>query len=146
QSIFAAADYPLVGQLNHNHFLPTALGAVRPTCLAPESFVEGELRQPGEIVLGDLPGFRDFYAAYAAANLSAAGRAARSLPLPLPRAPARRDLYATDLARLIDTAAYRATLVEAWRPALQGVSRLGLPAVLGLATPTTAWRDLSERL
>ena len=110
QSLFAAANYPLVGTVDHNHFLPTALGAVRPTCLAPESFVAGELRYPDEVVLADLPGFRDFYAAFAAANMSAAGKTARSLPLPLPRAPARRDLYATDLARLIDTIAYRGGL------------------------------------
>jgi glycerol-3-phosphate dehydrogenase subunit B len=145
-TLFAAAGYPLLGSLEHNHFLPTALGAVRPTCLAPEAFVEGELRQAGEIVLADLPGFRDFYPAYAAANLAAAGTTARPLPLPLPRAPARRDLYATDLARLIDTAAYRGALAEAWRPALTGVRRLGLPAILGLDAPAAAWRDLSERL
>jgi glycerol-3-phosphate dehydrogenase subunit B len=146
QSVFEAASYPLAGTPEHNHFLPTALGAVRPTCLAPESFVEGELRRPGEIVMADLPGFRDFCAAYAAANLRASGKDALALPLTLPRAPARRDLYATDLARLIDTPAYRATLAEAWRPALAGVSRLGLPAILGLATAADAWRDLSERL
>jgi glycerol-3-phosphate dehydrogenase subunit B len=146
QSLFTSANYPLAGQLDHNHFLPTALGAVRPTCLVPESFMAGELRQPAEIVLADLPGFRDFYAAYAAANLRAASYAARSLPLTLPRAPARRDLYASDLARLIDTDGYRASLADAWRPSLAGVSRLGLPAILGLAAPADAWRDLSDRL
>jgi glycerol-3-phosphate dehydrogenase subunit B len=146
QSLFTAANYPLEGQLDHNHFLPTALGAIRPTCLAPESFLAGELRQPTEMALADLPGFRDFYAAYAAANLRAAGYAARSLPLTLPRAPARRDLYATDLARLIDTAAYRASLADAWRPSLAGVSRLGMPAILGLAAQAAAWHDLSDRL
>jgi glycerol-3-phosphate dehydrogenase subunit B len=146
QKLFIAANYALVGAVDYNHFLSTALGAVRPTCLAPESFVAGELRHPDEVVLADLPGFRDFYAAYAAANLRASGKLARSLPLTLPRAPARRDLYATDLARLIDTSAYRASLADAWRPALEGVSRLGLPAILGLAEPSAAWRDLSERL
>ena len=146
QTLCAAANYPLAGQLDHNHFLPTALGAPRPTCLAPRSFTGGELRQPEELALADLPGFRDFYAGYAAANLRAAGHPARALPLPLPRAPARRDAYATDLARLLDKPDYRATLAAAWRPALEGVRRLGVPALLGLNAPAIAWRDLSDRL
>jgi glycerol-3-phosphate dehydrogenase subunit B len=146
QSLCATARYPLAGTLDHNHYLPTALGAIRPTCLAPECFIAGELREPAEIVLADLPGFRDFYAAYAAANLRAAGKTARSMSLPLPRAPTRRDLYATDLARLIDTAAYRAALADAWRPLLGGVGRLGMPAILGLSDAAAAYRDLSDRL
>ncbi|MEP7359879.1 MAG: FAD-dependent oxidoreductase, partial [Anaerolineales bacterium] len=65
QSLCAAAGYPLAGALERNHFLPTALGAFRPTCLAPESFAAGELRQGSEIALADLRSFRDFYPSFA---------------------------------------------------------------------------------
>jgi len=51
QKMCAAAGYPLIGALDENFFLPTAMGAVRPTCLAPESFAAGEVRQTGELAL-----------------------------------------------------------------------------------------------
>jgi glycerol-3-phosphate dehydrogenase subunit B len=145
QAICAKHGYRLSGSLDHNFHLPTAVGAIRPTCLAPESFAAGDVREPGEVVLAGIPGFRDFYAEFAAANLRAAGYAARALALPLPRLPARREAFATDLARLMDQPAYRTEVAERWRPALDGVARLGVPAVLGLRS-TAAWSDLSERL
>jgi glycerol-3-phosphate dehydrogenase subunit B len=145
QDIFSTSGYALLGDADHNYHLPTAMGAVRPTCLAPESFVAGDVRNEGELTLADVTGFRDFYAPLAAANLCAAGYPARSLPLPFPRVPARREAFATDLARLLDQPAYRAEAAERWRPLLGGVTRLGLPAVVGLRA-SAAWRDLSQRL
>jgi glycerol-3-phosphate dehydrogenase subunit B len=146
RAICAEHGYALSGSLDHNFHTPTAVGAVRPSCLVPESFAAGDVRLAGELTLADIPGFRDFYAAYAAANLRALGFEARAVSLPLPRLPARREAFATDLARLFDQPAYRAEVADRWRPALQGVTRLGVPAVLGLRPPAAAWRDLSERL
>lgn len=146
QALGAAAGYPLEGRLDRNHFLPTALGAVRPTCLAPQTFLAGEVREPTEIVLGEVPGFRDFFANYAVANLKAAGHAARAVSLELPYGPTRRDAFATDLARLLDRDSYRASAAQLWRPVLKGVTRLGLPAILGQSDAMTAWGDLSEKL
>jgi len=146
KKICAAAGYPLAGEIHSNFFLPTALGAVRPTCLAPESFTAGEVRQPAELTLARFPGFRDFFADLAVSNLTAAGYAARAVALDLPDFPTRRDSFATDLARAFDEADYRAQVADRWRAALKGVSRLGIPAILGLDEPFTAWRDLSDRL
>ncbi len=146
QAMASEAGYPLRGDLRRNHWLPTALGAGRPTCLAPDSFVAGDLWQSDEIVLGDVAGFRDFQAHLAAANLRRSGWAARALPLELPRVPVRREVFATDLARLMDQPAYRDEVALSWRPKLAGVSRLGLPAILGLKAPREAWRDLSDKL
>ncbi len=146
QAMGGAAGYSLRGTLDHNYYLPTALGAVRPTCLAPETMVAGDVRLPGELTLADLSGFRDFFAAMAAANLRAAGYAARAVALELPRLPTQREAFATDLARLFDQPSYRAEVAERWRPHLAGVTRLGVPAVLGFAQAEAAWRDLSERL
>jgi glycerol-3-phosphate dehydrogenase subunit B len=146
QRICEDAGYPLAGALDRNFLLPTALGAIRPTCLAPESFVAGDVRQPGELTLARLPGFRDFFADLAAANLCAAGYPARALTLELPHAPARRDSYATDLARLFDDANYRAEIANRWRDSLTGVTRLGLPAILGLENAAAARRDLCDKL
>jgi len=148
QGICEAAGYPLAGTLDRNFFLPTALGAVRPTCLAPESFAAGDVRQPGKIGLARLAGFRDFFADLAAANLSAAGYSACAVALDLPHAPTRRDSPggATDLARLFDDGNYRAEVAHHWRDALKGVARLGLPAILGLESAAAARRDLSDKL
>ncbi|MCC7357968.1 MAG: anaerobic glycerol-3-phosphate dehydrogenase subunit B [Anaerolineales bacterium] len=146
QAMTEAAGYALRGDREHNHWLPTALGAVRPTCLAPETMLAGEVRAPGELTLADVAGFRDFFAPLAAANLRAAGYAARALPLELPRLPTQREAFATDLARLFDQPAYRAEVADRWRPQLAGVTRLGVPAILGLAPEATAWRELSDRL
>jgi glycerol-3-phosphate dehydrogenase subunit B len=146
KELCAAHGYPLAGGLDRNHWLPTALGAVRSACLAPETFAAGEVRDAREIVLGDIAGFRDFYAGHAAANLRAAGYGARALTLELPRAPRRRDLFATDLARLFDEPAYRAAVAHVWAPHLRGVERLGLPAVIGYLSGAAAWRDLSDKL
>jgi glycerol-3-phosphate dehydrogenase subunit B len=146
QKICEAFGYPLAGALDRNFYLPTALGAVRPTCLAPESFIAGDVRQPGEVTLARLPGFRDFFADLAVANLNAAGYAARAVSLDLPNAPARRDAFATDLARLFDNANYRAEIANRWRDALKGVTRLGLPAILGLENAAAARRDLVDKL
>jgi glycerol-3-phosphate dehydrogenase subunit B len=146
QALCAEAGYPLAGSLDRNHLLPTALGTARPTCLAPESFLAGDLRDPSPIILADLRGFRDFHAPHAAANLRRAGHAARAVALDLPRWPARRAAFATDLARRLDVPAYRAEAADLWRPHLAGAARLGLPAILGLSADQWAWRDLSERL
>jgi glycerol-3-phosphate dehydrogenase subunit B len=150
QNICEAAGYPLLGSLDRNFFLPTALGAVRPTCLAPRSFIAGDVRQLGELTLARLPGFRDFFPDLAAANLIAARYSGlsrtRVVSLDLPSVPARRDLFATDLARLFDDANYRAEVAHRWRTALKGVTRLGLPAVLGLEHAAAAHRDLTDRL
>lgn len=146
QNLCETAGYPLVGEVEKNFFLPTALGAVRPTCLAPESLAAGDVRRPGELTLARLPGFRDFYADLAAANLCAAGYPARVVALDVPRAPARRDSFATDLARLFDDANYRAEVANRWRNELKGAARLGLPAIVGLEHGAAARRDMSDRL
>ncbi len=146
QTLCEAAGYPLAGALDRNFFLPTALGAVRPTCLAPESFAAGDVRQPGAIGLARLAGFRDFFADLAAANLSAAGYSTCVVALDLPHAPTRRDAFATDLARLFDDGNYRAEVAHHWRDALKGVARLGLPAILGLESAAAARRDLNDKL
>jgi glycerol-3-phosphate dehydrogenase subunit B len=145
QKINAEAGYAWVGQVERNFKLPSAMGAARPTCLAPQSYAAGDLSRSDELTLARLAGFRDFYADLAVANLQAAGYAARAVALEVPNAP-RRDAFATDLARRLDLPAYRAELAQAWQGALKGVRRLGLPAIVGLRFAPEAVRDLSEKL
>jgi glycerol-3-phosphate dehydrogenase subunit B len=105
------------------------------------------------MAIASLPGFRDFSAAFAFANLSQSAFQARPggfqprpgeggslrrqeagcISLPLPRMPVHRDSYATDLARLFDQPDFREQAAAAWKPLLDGAPRrIGFPAVLGL--------------
>ncbi len=45
------AGYPYAGTLDENWQLPTATGAARPTCLAPESMIAGDVRRPEPMLL-----------------------------------------------------------------------------------------------
>lgn len=142
KTICAEAGYPLHGDLKSNFRLPTAAGAARQTCLVPETMIAGDLSRPEPFALADLPGFRDFNAKLAAANLNTC-----AVTLPLPNAPARRDSYATDLAHLFDRADYREQLIEAWRPLLANApKRIGIPAILGLEHSVEAKHHLDSAL
>ncbi len=139
--------YPMLYRSGTNFLLPTAAGATRACALVPESMASGDLRGPGEFVLAEFPGLRDFYPAFAVENLTRSpGIAARTIPLALPDAPSRRDAYNTDLAGLFDDPAYRAKASKLWQTELNSARRLGLPAVLGLRHAAAAWRDLSDHL
>jgi glycerol-3-phosphate dehydrogenase subunit B len=146
QALCVSAGYPLIGELGRNHVLPTALGAARPTGLAPQSFLAGDLHRADELTIARLPGFRDFYADLMAANLLAQGHAAHALTLELPPPQPQRDLFATDLAHRFDNPNYRAEVARLWHAALKGVTRLGVPAILGLDHAAAGHRDLSEKL
>ncbi|MBI3764287.1 MAG: anaerobic glycerol-3-phosphate dehydrogenase subunit B [Chloroflexi bacterium] len=148
KSMCDSAGYPLVGDLSANHWLPTAVGSIRPTCFAPESFIAGEVRRAEPMTLAALPGFRDFYPHLAMSNLQSqiTNYPITAASLSLPDRPTHREAYATDLARLFDDANYRAKVTKAWKGELNGAARVGFPAILGLAHNPAARRDLAERL
>jgi len=163
KTICAEAGYPLSGDLGKNFTVPTAAGATRQTCLLPGTMIAGELSRPEPLALADLPGFRDFNAKLAVANLQSFDFAQDKPPtverkrspnihvsviaLPLPQVPARRDSYATDLALLFDHVDYRAKLIVAWKSLLKDApKRIGLPAVLGLDHAIEAKRHLDSSL
>src|SRR3990172_4924478 len=163
KAICVEAGYPLHGEIGKNITLPTAAGGTRQTCLISKTMCAGDLNRRGPLALANLPGFRDFSAALAAANLShvsVSGEAAKSLSgtnaneagiptitLPLPHPPTHRDSYATDLALLFDLPGYRDELIAAWQPLLTDVpKRIGLPAVLGLEHAVEAKKHLDSAL
>lgn len=132
QALSAAAGYPLHGVINRNWRLPSAAGGVRPTCLAPETMIAGDLQRREPMLLVGFDPFLDFYAAFAADNLNAQGYLARDVTLDLPRPEQRRLVNGTNLARLFETEAFRAEVAEALKPRLADAARVGFPAVLGL--------------
>ena len=75
--------YRYVGGLERNHLLPTAVGAVRPSALAPETMAEGEARSDEPVCVVGTRVLRDFHAALCAANLAGAGLTARAVEVEL---------------------------------------------------------------
>ncbi len=146
----AAAAYPLVGSPAHTLYLPTAVGALRPTCLAPITMIAGEARQLTDgrptLIVG-FHALRDFFPPLIAANLRSQGCNAEGLYLDLPSAAQRRDLTPVALARLFERPAVReqvgAALAEHVRRS--GFVRIGMPAVLGLRHAVAVVNDLQAR-
>jgi glycerol-3-phosphate dehydrogenase subunit B len=136
--------YGYVGGLLQNHWLPTAVGALRPSALVPETMAAGDAASLGRVCVVGTRALRDFHPALCAANLESAGIAARSVGIEIKAG--RADQNALELARRFDDAAWRAAFSAELALHLQADERVGLPAVLGTRDPHGAWSDLEHRL
>lgn len=141
----------LQGDPESNLHLPTAVGAIRPTCLAPASMVAGNVRDGQHLAIVGLRRLKDFPAGLVAGNLARTtlpdgGRLdARSLIVDVPARDGEVDSSGLTYARAFDDPGFRGRFADVLRPRLIDGERVGLPAVLGYRD-LTAWRDLSERL
>ncbi|HKY83619.1 MAG TPA: anaerobic glycerol-3-phosphate dehydrogenase subunit B [Anaerolineales bacterium] len=125
--------------------LPTALGSVHVTAAAPYSLAAGSLDDPTPFHLGRIGGLRDFSADLATSAFRARGvNVAGTIDLPVPARA--RDLYAHDLARLLEDPGYRESLYRDWTPHMKGVTRLGLPAILGGDHSLEVFTAMEQRL
>jgi glycerol-3-phosphate dehydrogenase subunit B len=137
------------GGLEENYLLPTAVGAVKPSALVPETMVAGDLRAGGRFVFVGL-GLKDFYPGYLADNLAGArldgqivcARAVEVSP-PLAGTP---DRSSAGFARLFEEPAFRDAIVRELSGKIEEDERVGFPAVLGLARAGAVWRELEARL
>jgi len=140
------AGYPLAGSLAKNWRLPSAVGAVRPTCLAPVTMTAGDLDSDAPMLVVGFKQLPDFYAHVAADNLSHQGIPARHVTLDLPLLAQRNFTTAVNLARLMEKAEFRTEVVQAVKPHLADAARVGFPAVLGLEQATAVHQDLQAQL
>lgn len=146
QQLCQQARYPLRGSLEHNWMLPTALGSVRPTCLAPESMIAGDLNSPGKMLMVGFDGYLDFWPHLAAGNLRAQGVEVDAIIVEIQKLTELRRVDTMTLARLFDKAEFREQVANAIKAQLGNVERIGLPAVLGLENAQEAQQDLEDRL
>jgi glycerol-3-phosphate dehydrogenase subunit B len=135
-------EYRYVGTLERNHLLPTAVGALRPSAIVPETMVAGDGAASACIV--GSRSLRDFHPALCAANLTRAGIEARGVDIEIEAT--RADENALGLARRFDDPAWRAGFAARLALKLGAEERVGLPAMLGLRDPHAAWKDLEHRL
>jgi glycerol-3-phosphate dehydrogenase subunit B len=144
-------DHGYRGGVDENFLVPTAIGAVKPTALLPETMAAGDLRKGGRFLFVGLRGLKDFFPAYLADNLartalpggaSVTTRVAEVAP-PLGIV---RDVSATGFARRFEQADFReSVLAELSRHLVPG-EIVGFPAVLGIGGAREVWQELETRL
>jgi len=139
QTVCAEFNYPMHGSIERNWILPSALGVMRPTCLAPDTMIAGDLSIIEPMLIVGFEQFKDFYPQLIADNLSAQGIPAKSMTLDLSDFINHRQVTGLLLARLFESKDYRIKFVEILKKKFQTdsdiPSRIGFPAVLGLENP-----------
>ena len=141
----------LVGNADRNVLLPTAVGALRPTCLIPPSMTAGVVTGGIRYVLVGFRQLKDFYPKLCAGNLerqtTPAGDpiTARGVILDLPAVEDMADSSALAYARAMDDPSYRTKLAAILTPMLEDGEVVGLPAILGHRDPG-AHRHLEQLL
>jgi glycerol-3-phosphate dehydrogenase len=139
-------EYPLHGDLQKNWLLPTGSGGIRPTCLAPETMIAGDVRNHDPMLIVGFDQLGDFFPELIAANLQEQGVLANSLTIDVPSLRQRNFVYPMTLATLFDTVDFRQEVAALIKPKLGQCSRIGIPAVLGIAKSIEAKQDLERRL
>jgi glycerol-3-phosphate dehydrogenase subunit B len=132
--------------MNKNWLLPSAVGTIRPTCLAPETMIDGDLTLDSPMLIVGFQQFGDFYANLTADNLTNQGFAATSVMVDLPSLKERQVMSSVILARMMEQEAFRDEVVAAVKPHLAQAARVGFPAVLGLQQSTAVIDDLEHKL
>ena len=141
----------LAGDPEVNVFLPTAVGAVRPTALAQPSMLAGDVTSGARWAIVGLRRLKDFHPQLIAANLSRTplldgGRlTARPVSVDVPAREGEADSSGLAYARAFDDPSFRARFAADVQPLLHDDEIVGLPAVLGLKD-LQAWKDVSRRL
>jgi glycerol-3-phosphate dehydrogenase subunit B len=140
-----------------NALVPTHGGTVKPTARYPVSVAAGLASDPRETLFVGFETLTAFDAPLAADHLDAAGvpGATHGVTIPFPGA-FRADSRVTRFARALDddetietgsgTASARRALAEAVDPYLDGVERVGFPAVLGDAASSDVRAALETAL
>jgi glycerol-3-phosphate dehydrogenase subunit B len=138
------SGYRYVGDLDRNYLLPTAVGALRPSAVIPETMAAGDSVDLERVCVVGTRTLRDFHAALCAANLNRAGVAARAVEAEIDAD--RADQNSLGLAHRFDDPSWRAAFAGRLALKLQADERVGLPAVLGIRDPHAVWSDLEHRL
>jgi glycerol-3-phosphate dehydrogenase subunit B len=138
------AGYTYTGGLDRNHLLPTAVGAVRPSALVPETMAGGDTMGQGRVCVVGIRVLRDFHASLCAGNLRRAGIDARAVEIDVD--VGRAEANALGLAGRFDDEHFRGAFAARLALLLEPGERVAVPAILGLHDPHGAWSDLERRL
>ncbi len=145
-TLTAEIGLPYAGAHNpgENLWLPSPVGAARPTFLAPLGQVAGDLSTSQPLLVVGIEGMRDFYPKLIAENLSKQGHTARHAFLPLSLFTPRQDVTTLQLAKLVEEPSRLAQLAEGLARLVKPGERVGLPAVLGFEDHPAVLARLQE--
>jgi glycerol-3-phosphate dehydrogenase subunit B len=127
-----------------NLWLPSPVGAARPTFLAPAGQAAGDLSTGQPLLVVGVEGMRDFYPKLIAENLAKQGHTARHAFLPLSLFTPRHDVTTLQLAKLVEEPSRLTQLAEALTRLVKSGERIGLPAILGFEDHPAVLARLSE--
>jgi glycerol-3-phosphate dehydrogenase subunit B len=137
------------GGINRNFLLPSAAGAIHPTCLAPASMANGDVGQRGRMLIVGFTELRDFYPSLISRNLNAqklnVQTSALTIDLPQPLA-GKSNITPIELAAAFDQPEFRRQVVKAVKGKDRGYGRVGFPAALGLEKHADVMKDLQRQL
>ena len=136
------AEYATSAKADANIWLPSPVGAKRPTYLVPEAQAAGDVDLDAPIVVVGLQGMRDFYPDLIASNLNKQGIAARAAQIPVDTIIDRVDFNTVHLAQAVDSIEARHRLGKRLALIVKPGERAGLPAVLGLNDHAAVMADL----
>jgi glycerol-3-phosphate dehydrogenase subunit B len=143
----ASGELGFSGDLEKNMLLPTAVGAAKPTAVAPASMANGDLRNGGRYAVVGLPALKDFYPAYAADNLIRSAPEVTARPLHItPPVGREADPGPVRLARHFDDAEFRKAVIRELEGQIESGEKVAFPAILGLDDGPTVWRELQDGL
>jgi glycerol-3-phosphate dehydrogenase subunit B len=125
---------------HENCLIPTGAGTYRPTYLIPSTMIAGTSLKNGKVVIVGFKGFKDFYADYTADQLKC-----RGIVIPLSEFPGQ-EMIATAIARLMERGSFREALAREVKTQMNGESRVGFPALLGIRDPLRVKKGLEETL
>ena len=160
QTLCSQWSYPLqacskTDVLAENWLLPTALGTLRQTCLAPETMIAGDCREinPGKLfLLVGFPEYPDFNPEFAAANLVQQKIPAQAIWLQMPVLAERRFTTGRSLAQLFASQEFRQIIAASIKDRIGELAEkfkeihIGFPAVFGYQPCLEIWEDLQSLL
>ena len=132
QKLCAEAGYPLHGSLDKNWLLPSAVGTFRPTCLAPETMIAGDLRNDDPMLIVGIKQLVDFYPNIIAENLAKQGQEASHLMLDLPELAQRNFNTPVSIGSMMENGEFRADLAQRIKAQLGNAKRVGHTGYLGV--------------
>lgn len=147
----AQHNYPFSGDLESNYILPTSLGAPRPTCLAPSTMVDGDLRNKESILVVGFTGYLDFYPHLIAENLQRRAIPADAQMLNLASLSSKKFITSRVLAECFENQTFRSEVIRELKehilPATEAsIKRIGFPAVLGIRNSAEIQQELEDEL
>ena len=123
---------------HENCLIPTGAGTYRPTYLIPPTMIARTSFEKGKVLIVGFRGFKDFYADYTADQLKC-----RGIVIPFSEFQGQ-EMIATSIARLMERGSFREALGREVKKHINGESRIGFPALLGVHNPLRVKNDLEE--